>query len=155
MTTFQTVLHQLLSEKWDFTRPPRAARVEPDRLAIDVIKEDFMAPSITRHDLLIGIYDGMVTVVDARPAAVFAHRRICSSVNLPVEDAEHLADVVLPDKNEPIVTYCEAGSARAEALAMRLIALGYSDVRVYREGFEDWLAADLPAERPSSDDIAA
>jgi rhodanese-related sulfurtransferase len=114
-----------------------------------------MAPSITRHDLLIGIYDGTVTVVDARPAAVFAHRRICSSINLPVEEADYRAAELLPDRNEPIVTYCEAGAPRAEALAARLFALGYTDVRVYREGFEDWLAADLPAERPSRDDIAA
>lgn len=115
-----------------------------------------MTPSISRHDLLINIYDGTVTVVDARPAALSAQRRICSSVNLPLEEADEMAASVLPDKTEPIVTYCDASARRAEALAVRLMELGYENVRVYREGFEDWLAADLPAERPSaSGNIAA
>jgi rhodanese-related sulfurtransferase len=31
-------------------------------------------------------------------------------------------------------------------VADRLTALGYADVRKYREGIEDWVAAGLPTE---------
>jgi mannose-6-phosphate isomerase-like protein (cupin superfamily) len=35
-------------------------------------------------------------------------------------------------------------------LAARLQALGYADVRTYREGVEDWIGAGLALERPRS-----
>lgn len=111
-----------------------------------------MTPSITRQELLIAIYDGVVTVVDALPAAPYALRHICSAINLPVEDAGRHAYLLLPDKDAPIVTYStDADCGRGEALASRLAELGYANVRVYREGIEDWIAANLPVEWASRD----
>jgi len=39
-----------------------------------------------------------------------------------------------------------ANCGRGEALADRLADLGYRDVRVYRDGIEDWVGAGLPVE---------
>jgi rhodanese-related sulfurtransferase len=106
-----------------------------------------MLPSITRQELLIAIYDGVVTVVDALPAAPFALRHICSAINLPAEDAGRHAYLLLPDKDTPIVTYStDAECGRGEMLAACLAELGYSNVRVYREGIEGWIASDMPVE---------
>jgi len=60
--------------------------------------------------------------------------------------AAHAAEL-LPDKAAPIVTYCSNPSCpNSQRVAERLTALGYADVRKYREGIEDWVAAGLPVE---------
>ena len=60
--------------------------------------------------------------------------------------AEH-AVRVLPDRAAPIVTYCSnPACANSQRVADRLTALGYTNVRKYREGIEDWTAAGLPTE---------
>ena len=52
------------------------------------------------------------------------------------------------DTGVTVVTYStDATCGRGEALAERLRRLGYADVRTYREGIEDWVAAGLPVER--------
>jgi mannose-6-phosphate isomerase-like protein (cupin superfamily) len=56
---------------------------------------------------------------------------------------------VLPDEAAPIVTYStDVDCRRGPGMAARLEALGYHDVRTYREGIADWVAAGLPVERP-------
>ena len=41
----------------------------------------------------------------------------------------------------------DATCGRGEALAERLRQAGYADVRSYRDGIEDWVAAGLPVEK--------
>jgi rhodanese-related sulfurtransferase len=38
----------------------------------------------------------------------------------------------------------------SELVGSRLLALGYTNVRKYREGIEDWVAAGLPTESHNS-----
>jgi rhodanese-related sulfurtransferase len=45
------------------------------------------------------------------------------------------------------VTYCSNPACpNSQRVADRLAALGYTNVRKYREGIEDWTAANLPTE---------
>jgi rhodanese-related sulfurtransferase len=58
---------------------------------------------------------------------------------------------VLPDKNAAIVTYCSNESCpNSEGVARTLTRLGYTNVRKYREGIQDWVEAGLPTESTAS-----
>jgi rhodanese-related sulfurtransferase len=104
-----------------------------------------MTTSITRQELQSALAAGDVTVVDALPAAPYARRHLPGALNLTHEDADANAATVLPDREAAIVTYStDASCGRGEQLAERLTALGYRDVRVYRDGIEDWVATGLP-----------
>ncbi|MCP9488188.1 MAG: rhodanese-like domain-containing protein [Gaiellaceae bacterium MAG52_C11] len=105
-----------------------------------------MTTSISREQLLFAIDEGAVTLVDALPAAPYNRRHLPGALNL-VEDEIEKAPELLPDKSGSIVTYStDAACGRGEALAERLQRLGYTDVRTYHDGIEDWVGAGLPVE---------
>jgi rhodanese-related sulfurtransferase len=106
-----------------------------------------MTDLITRNELQAAIADGEVTVVDALPASYFEQLHLPGAVNLFVDEAAARAASVLPDKNAAIVTYCSNEACpNSEGVARTLTRLGYTDVRKYREGIQDWVAAGLPTE---------
>jgi rhodanese-related sulfurtransferase len=106
-----------------------------------------MTTTITRDALLEAITGGTATVVDALPAAPYSRRHLPGAVNLVIDDVDARAAEVLPDRTATVVTYStDAHCGRGEALADRLAGLGYQDVRVYRDGIEDWVGAGLPVD---------
>jgi rhodanese-related sulfurtransferase len=106
-----------------------------------------MINTITRDALRESIDGGRAIVVDALPAGPYARRHLPGAVNLVIDDVDAHASEVLPDRAATIVTYStDAHCGRGEALAERLVRLGYRDVRVYRDGIEDWAGAGLPVE---------
>lgn len=111
--------------------------------------------TINRADLADAIEAGAVTVVDALPAAPFAHRHLPGAVNLPIEEIASAADV-LPDKTASIVTYStDASCNRGPELAEALTAAGYTDIRNYTDGIADWAGAGLPLESGTATKQAA
>jgi rhodanese-related sulfurtransferase len=106
-----------------------------------------MTTLITRDDLRHAIDRGEVTVVDALPASYYDQQHLPGALNLYVEEARDRALEVLPDKSAAIVTYCSnAACPNSEGVARVLASLGYSNVRKYREGIQDWVEAGLPTE---------
>ncbi len=106
-----------------------------------------MTTLITRDELEAAIENGEVTLVDALPSAYFEQQHLPGAVNLYVEDAAARAAEVLPDKNASIVAYCSNEACpNSEGVARTLTRLGYTDVRKYREGIQDWVEAGLPTE---------
>ena len=90
-----------------------------------------------------------VTVVDAQPPARYGQAHLPGAVNLVAEDADERVLAALADPSATVVVYStDAVCRRAPELAARLTALGYADVRTYREGVEDWVGAGLELERP-------
>ena len=54
---------------------------------------------------------------------------------------------LLPDKSAPIVTSCSNHACHnSQAVATRLANLGYTNVRKYAEGVQDWVEHGLPTE---------
>src|SRR5215471_2530998 len=105
--------------------------------------------SITHDELRAALDAGNVTVVDGQPPAAYGLRHLPGALNVAAEDPDELVGEVLPDRGAAVVT-CSggAGDGLAAALADRLRALGYADVRTYREGVDDWVGAGLPLDRP-------
>ncbi|MGH3682573.1 MAG: rhodanese-like domain-containing protein [Natronosporangium sp.] len=107
-----------------------------------------MTALITRDELRAEIDAGTVTVVDALGGEYYAAQHLPGAVPLVEADVAAQAGRLLPDRAAPIVTYCtNPACPNSEQVAQRLVALGYANVRKYREGIEDWVAAGLPTER--------
>jgi len=106
-----------------------------------------MTELIDRAALRTAIEAGTVTVVDALGEHYWAKQHLPGAVPLVADDVPTLAATVLPDKAAAIVTYCSnPACGNSQAVASKLEALGYSNVRKYREGIEDWTNAGLPTE---------
>ncbi|MBE1531266.1 rhodanese-like domain-containing protein [Actinomadura algeriensis] len=106
-----------------------------------------MTALITRDRLAAAIDAGTVTVVDALGGDYYAKQHLPGAVPLVLADVDAQAPALLPDRDAAIVTYCSNPACpNSGQVADRLAALGYTNVRKYREGIEDWAAAGLPTE---------
>ncbi|MER6950880.1 rhodanese-like domain-containing protein [Nonomuraea sp. NPDC000554] len=106
-----------------------------------------MTMLISRDELKQAIDARTVTVVDALGGTYHAEQHLPGAVALTPSDVDALASTVLPDRDAAIVTYCSNPACpNSGQVADRLTALGYSNVRKYREGIEDWTQAGLPVE---------
>src|SRR5687768_9185526 len=106
-----------------------------------------MTELITRSDLEILVAAGSVVLIDALPASYYDQLHLPSALNLVEADVETGAPRLLPDKNAVIVTYCtNEACGNSQAVANRLEGLGYTAIRKYREGIQDWVAAGNPTE---------
>lgn len=106
-----------------------------------------MTALITREDLKAAIEAGSVTVVDALGGDYYAKQHLPGAVPLVLADVDAQAPTLLPNHNAAIVTYCSNPSCpNSGQVADRLTALGYANVRKYREGIQDWVEAGLPTE---------
>ncbi|MGF6882674.1 rhodanese-related sulfurtransferase [Nocardia sp. GAS34] len=106
-----------------------------------------MTELITRDELAKEIEAGSVTVIDALGAEYYAKAHLPGALNLVESDVKSTAPQLLPDKSAAIVTYCSnAACGNSQQVATSLEALGYTNVRKYRDGIEDWTTAGLPIE---------
>lgn len=106
-----------------------------------------MLTLITRDDLRAELDAGTVTLVDALPADYWAQRHLPGALNLVESDVTDRAATLLPDRSAPIVVYCaNTACPNSQAVGARLVNLGYTDVRKYREGIQDWVEAGLPVQ---------
>jgi rhodanese-related sulfurtransferase len=106
-----------------------------------------MTPSIGREELRDLIDSGDVVVVDALPSSYYDQQHLPGALNLVEADVDSLAPRLLPDRDAPIVTYCSnAACSNSDAVARRLVAAGYTNVRVYRDGIQDWVESGHPTE---------
>jgi rhodanese-related sulfurtransferase len=106
-----------------------------------------MTALISRNDLRAEIEAGTVTVVDALGGQYWEQQHLPGAVPLtPADVATHAAEL-LPNHTAAIVTYCSNPACpNSGQVAESLAKLGYTNVRKYREGIQDWVAAGLPVE---------
>jgi rhodanese-related sulfurtransferase len=107
-----------------------------------------MVSKISRLDLKAKLDSGSpLFVVEALPEKYFLQKHLPGALNLPHDAVDRLAPALLPDRTAEIVVYCANAACRNSGIAAaRLEALGYSRVRTYHEGKDDWVAAGLPVE---------
>ena len=83
-----------------------------------------------------------VTLVDSRPAArKYDLGHIPTAVNIPDSNFDKLAPTLLPqDKAQLVIFYCDGPEcALSHNSAFKAEKLGYTNVKVYAEGFPDWI----------------
>ncbi|WP_267242669.1 rhodanese-like domain-containing protein [Streptomyces sp. PR69] len=106
-----------------------------------------MTALITRDELAAAVKAGTVTVVDALGGEYYAKQHLPGAVPIVPGDVDGQAAALLPDRDAAIVTYCSNPACpNSGQVADRLTALGYTNVRKYREGIQDWVEAGLPTE---------
>ena len=103
--------------------------------------------SIDRNDVRVVIDAGIATVVEALPASYYDDAHLPGARNLPHDSDEATIGAVLPDRDATVVVYCSSLACQnSTMLSRRLAQLGYTDVRDYESGKEDWITAGLPTE---------
>ena len=110
-----------------------------------------MAKTITRDELKAAIDGGEVTVVETLRAEHFEQGHLPGAIHIDYDSVSDEAPRLLPDKRAAIVTYCSNTACRnSEIAANQLVAMGYTNVRKYAEGKQDWVEAGLPLESPAT-----
>ena len=103
--------------------------------------------TITRTELQSLIAAGDVTVVEALGPMYFEDAHLPGAINIPHTEVDRLAPELLPDREATIVVYCSNTACPNSGIAAaQLSKLGYTDVRKYAEGKDDWREAGLPLE---------
>jgi rhodanese-related sulfurtransferase len=78
----------------------------------------------------------------------FRHGHLPGAVNMPPDRLKELAPTLAPDKQAEVITYCTGPACHASSeAAHQLTELGYTNVRQYAGGKEEWTAAGFPLER--------
>lgn len=101
---------------------------------------------ISREELKAKLDRGEdVVLVEALGEARFEEAHLPGTINIPYDQVDELAPTMLSDKKAQIVVYCSNGLCRNSGIASRRLSqLGYTDVRDYHEGKQDWMEAGLP-----------
>jgi rhodanese-related sulfurtransferase len=139
-----------MSERWPGAGLAGAAGNVP---TLYTFKEDrHMTTTITRAELLEKMLKGEnLAVVEALPPMYYDDAHLPRALNLPHEEVDALAPSLLPDKTQEIVVYCSNTLCQNSTIAARrLTALGYTNVRKYAEGKQDWIEAGLPVEKSAA-----
>ena len=106
--------------------------------------------TITADELLQKIERGDdFVLVDALAPMIYAHSHLPGAINLPPSGVEATRCAKrMPSLDTEIVVYCaNAECDDSIATAERLEALGYTNVRHYAGGKDEWRARRLPLER--------
>ena len=92
--------------------------------------------------------DSPPSMVDALPPMAFAHSHLPGAINLPPDRVDASVRRRLPDLDAPLVVYCANPTCHdSHETAERLLGLGYTNVRHYPGGKDEWRERGLPLER--------
>ncbi|KOX16689.1 rhodanese-like domain-containing protein [Nocardiopsis sp. NRRL B-16309] len=107
-----------------------------------------MTAQISRDELKKHIDAGTVTVVDALGGSYYEQQHLPGAVALTSDEVADQAAELLPEKDALIAVYCSnPGCGNSQAVSTALEGLGYTRVRKYREGIQDWVEAGLPVDK--------
>jgi rhodanese-related sulfurtransferase len=88
-----------------------------------------------------------IQFVETLRAEHFEQGHLPGAVHIHFEDVEERAPELLTDRDALIVTYCSNTACQNSRIAAEKLAkLGYTDVRRFEEGKQDWTEAGLELE---------
>ncbi len=87
----------------------------------------------------LGPDNGNYTLIDSRPLPRFQDGTIPTAINLPYPSFDKLVDRLPKDKSRLTIFFCQGVTCMMSPSSLRKAeALGYTNVRVYREGMPEW-----------------
>lgn len=106
---------------------------------VETISRDELTEKIARHDKF--------RLVEILPEEAYHQAHLPGAINLPPDQVARLALKRLRDKDAEIVLYSDgADSHPSEDAARELAERGYTHVRDYAAGKQDWIDSGLPFE---------
>ena len=114
-------------------------------------------PSIAAQELSQKLERGDdFVLIDALAPMVYAHSHLPGAINMPPNAVDEVRCAKrMPDLDVEIVVYCaNAGCSDSVATGERLRELGYTNVRHYDGGKDEWRSLGLPLERAGRPFIA-
>ena len=106
-------------------------------------ERDAMEP-VARKELVRRIRDGLVTVLDVRPADEFATGHLPNAINIPLKDLKRRLREISP--KQEIVAYCRGPYCVLSFEAVAELRKRGFRARRLEDGFPEWRAAGLPTE---------
>lgn len=113
---------------------------------------DSMAP-VSRQELLEQSRQGLVTVLDVRPADEFAAGHLPGALNIPLSELERRLSLL--DPSIQVVAYCRSSYCLLSFEAVSILRARGFHARRLEEGLPEWKAACLPVERKAEDHAPA
>lgn len=89
-----------------------------------------------------------VFVVDARTFQEYREGHIPGSINVPPDKFNIIGGYLPKNKAIPLVFYCRGvNCSLSQSAANSAFRFGYKNIRIFRGGMPEWLAAKLPVDR--------
>jgi len=86
-------------------------------------------------------------LVDALPSIAYAGAHLPGAVSIPPERLDTLAVRRIPTLDTEVVVYCANPACTSSVeVARRLVELGYTNVRHFAGGKDEWRSRGLPLE---------
>jgi ArsR family transcriptional regulator len=103
---------------------------------------------VSRKELMRRLKDGLVTVLDVRPADEYASGHLPRAINIPLRElSRRLREI---PKGRAVVAYCRGPYCVLAFEAVALLRERGFTVRRLEDGYPEWKAAGLPIETASS-----
>ena len=115
---------------------------EVDRILRGYFAERDDLEPVTRGELMERARDGLVTVLDVRPADEFALGHLPGACNVPL--AELASRVAELDPDREVVAYCRGAYCVLSFEAVAVLRARGLRARRLEEGYPEWRAAGLP-----------
>jgi rhodanese-related sulfurtransferase len=113
-----------------------------------IAEDKNITPTAITLEQAYRLYNAGVLFIDARMEAEYNFGHIKGAINLPFKKIdEHISKIGNLPKNTTLVTYCDGVGCDASIdLANRLVELGYTNVRIFYSGWNDWRDKNYPME---------
>ena len=98
---------------------------------------------------------GDIVLIDARLAQDYERGHLDRAISIPVDanDAIWRERTALIPKDKKIIVYCQsAGCKFAENVSVRLMEDGFDGIRIFRGGWNEWVAKHPEAQKQTSED---
>ena len=107
-----------------------------------------MTNTITRQEITELLEAGTpLQLVDTLRPLHFEQAHLPGAVLIEMETVAEQAPALLPDRDALVITYCSnVACQNSRVVAEKLAKLGYTNVRRYEAGKQDWIEAGLPVE---------
>lgn len=117
---------------------------EVERVVRDFLGDRYNLEPISAENLLERIKNGLVTVLDVRPAGEFQAGHLPGAINIPYEQLEH--ELAKLPKQHEVVAYCRGPYCAMSFDAVQKLRQGGWKAQRLERGFPEWKANGLPVE---------
>ena len=106
---------------------------------IEIAPEKLVGYAEVERLVALGPDRGNYTLIDSRPLPRFQEGTIPTAINLPYPSFDKFVDRLPKDKRRLTIFFCQGVTCMMSPNSLRRAeALGYTNLRVYREGMPEW-----------------